>query len=207
MQNFESTELETRQANDPLAQAIMSLVDVMRADFGERFTRTFVDDIQLRQLKRRLYRMLDGFVFEDITAGYETLVKHSPHFVPSVPEIAEAVKSKAIERKRAESENAKTTLPPPVYAELVDAQEAIGNAVKNLKTHPDNEQDRVKRLSEALASHEALIAQHANSGKIRQPEVAFYECEFSGCQKPGSISHGTKGGGKFYCWEHFQRTA
>ena len=71
----------------------------------------------------------------------------------------------------------------------------------------NDDPDRLKRLSEALARHDALIADHAAKGLINRVQASQHGCDYPNCNKLGSISHGTKGGGKFYCWEHFQRTA
>ncbi|NOU22150.1 MAG: hypothetical protein HOO93_10245 [Methyloglobulus sp.] len=81
--------------SDPHAEAIKTLVDVMRIDFGERFTRAFADAEQLKQLKRRLYAQLKPFDVCDITKGYEDLVRIKPGFIPTIPEITDAVRQAA----------------------------------------------------------------------------------------------------------------
>lgn len=78
--------------DEALAKAVSSLVDAMRADYGERFTRVFVDASQLKRLKQRLYSRFVGAELIDIRFGYEQLAKTNPSFVPTVPEIAESVR-------------------------------------------------------------------------------------------------------------------
>lgn len=111
------SKIDSPKPDDPHMLAVMVLIDAMRADFGERFVRTFQEDAHFEQFRRRLCKVLNGFGPREILAGYNYAVKGSPSFIPTIPEIEAAcrtvrnVKLKA-ERETEEARKRKA-LPPP----------------------------------------------------------------------------------------------
>lgn len=192
-----------RQKNDPLAMAVLSLVDAMRADFGSRFTRDFADNDQLTQLKRRLYGKLRGYSPGAILDGYETLVGLRPQFVPSVPEIAEAAKEaqSRINRKLEHQENIQAIEhKPKIDKPAIDVMQLLEKAKNEARRDLSAE-----KRKEAIVMHEQLIAACRASGEVKS--VVFehrHECAVPHCKKVGGISHGTKGDGEYFCAEHFR---
>ena len=87
-----SNSVQEKKHSDPVKAMVSGLVDVMRVDFGVRFTSVFVEEQQVKKLKQRLYFQLQDCDLCDIKLGYETLVKSKPSFVPTVPEIADSVR-------------------------------------------------------------------------------------------------------------------
>lgn len=210
------SELPAKVAGDPLAQAVKTVVDVMRTDFGERFARAFADAEQVRQLKRRLYAKLKGLAVCDIIDGYDDLVATKPAFVPSVPEIVEAVLCAQKARLKAEREASEArriaALPPsPEISEsaakqnLAKIRALLSDACADMgKRETEGErQARLKRLDDKVAAHEALLDQaFPHRGKPRMVET-HHECAVGWCMNPGTLSHSTNGG-SFFCREHFK---
>lgn len=206
---------DARISADPLAVAVKTIVDVMATDFGERFTRTFSDAEQVRQLKRRLYAKLKGIAITDIHDGYDRLVDSKPSFVPTVPEIVEAVlfaqKQRRNSEKNQQEANRLAELPPSK-----EISESIANdnlkkirvmlseatAHMDKKETPDEMSARLVRLEEKRLAHEALLAE---SFPKKTPYIEpSHECSVSWCRDAGTISHSPKGGGNFYCAKHFR---
>jgi len=210
-----------RLSDDPLAKAVKSIVDVMRTDFGDRFTRTFSDAEQVRQLKRRLYAKLKGLVIADIHDGYDRLVESKPNFVPTVPEIVEAVlyaKKLRLKAERESREAERIALSPPrpevsesvAQGNLKKIRELLGEASASMEKPETAAEkadrlvrlaDRLVRLAYKAAAHEVLLRRDC-------PEVGrtylapSHECAVGYCRDPGTRAHGK--GGNYYCTKHLR---
>lgn len=203
-----------RLADDPLALAVKTVVDVMRTDFGDRFAKAFADAEQVRQLKRRLYAKLRGLAICDIYDGYDLLVESKPSFVPTVPEIVEAVlaaqklRLKA-EREAKQAEHAALSPPRPEVSETVAGanlkkiRELSGKAFADTdKSETGAEKaEGLARLADKAAAHRALLKQ--DFPELGRTYLApSHECSVGFCRDPGTRAHGR--GGNYYCAAHFR---
>lgn len=185
----------------------------MKTDFGERFSRVYPSAESIEHLKARLLTKLTGFNPVDIVNGYEQLIETKPAYVPSVPEIAEAVreeKTARIRREQAQSEVARlSALPPPkappdsvAKENLRQIRELLGNAAAKIdrRETETERQDRLVRLETKRRGHEAMLA-----ACFAQPYVeAAQQCKVGWCTKPGTLSASTKGSENWFCAEHFK---
>lgn len=201
--------------DDPTKKAVIQLVKVMSSDFGDRFRQAFKDEDQVKQLKQRLYSKLKGLHVGDIYDGYELLVEKKPSFVPSVPEVVEAVLAAQKMRIKVEREQQETqrlaTLPPPqvvsesaARANLRKIHELLGEAGKKME-RPETEtekQARLVRLAEARKNHEELLSKEIPLyGKtIINPE---HKCAVGWCDSSGTMTSSTSGSQTWYCSRHF----
>ena len=72
----------------------------------------------------------------------------------------------------------------------------------------DDEPKEVKALKHKarMHAHEELLIAHISRIK-RIYADHNHLCHWPGCDKAGSLSHGTTGGGYFHCLKHFRETS
>lgn len=192
---------QDRINNDPLARIIAEICLVMKTDFGRQYASQFKADDDLRLYKRRLYSKLRDFDVGDIADAYELFVESGKTFCPTIPELLEHVKN-AQEQRRQREEAAKevsrvAALPPPTIQ--CDPLAMLAEAKQAVKQRKDG-----VNIEERLAAHNAVVVLFGRNIKKREfgPEKC---CEVGYCKKPGALSHNTKGGGPFYCLEHYRQ--
>lgn len=197
---------DDRIQHDPLAQIIVSLINAMRADYGQVFVKQFSDDEVLKNFKRRLYQKLRGLPIDTIIAGYESCTERNLKFVPTVPEIVESVlavvkRDKKRESNKAEAESiaalSKSTITCNPLTLLAEAKAALST---------DSQETRAERLNsqaEKLKRHEALLNSFSSSIKRTYAQSEHF-CVANGCRKSGALSHGTLGSDNWYCAAHFK---
>jgi hypothetical protein len=217
MQTFNSLEQSKTEKvnNDPLAKVIVSMVDAMRADYGDNFKRTFTDKEQLTQLKRRLYSKLKGLDLADIMDGYDKITSEKKSFLPTIPEIVGATLHCQKERKKAERDKAEvlhlSTLPPvSVVPEnvardnLKKLREMFCDALSKADS-PETMQgkaERLVRLNQSFLGHEAVMKRDfKNYGK--QVIDLDHNCSVSFCGRLGTFTASTSGASNWYCKEHY----
>lgn len=217
MQTFNSLEQSKTEKvnNDPLAKVIVSMVDAMRADYGDNFKRTFTDKEQLTQLKRRLYAKLKGLDLADIMDGYDKITSEKKSFLPTIPEIVGATLHCQKERKKTERDKAEVlhlSILPPVKAvpESIAKDnlrklsemfcDALGKA--EMPETAKGKVDRLARLNEAVIRHEFVMKSvFKNYGK--QVIDLDHNCSVSFCGKLGTFTASTSGASNWYCKEHY----
>ena len=206
--------MTTGGVGDPLKDVIESLVSVMHVDFGKRFAEPYADPEQLRQLKRRLYKVLRAFAPCDILDGYELLVEKKPNYLPTVPEIADAVLASQrlrslAARDQAMIEQAAALPPPSLNADpkrvLAAQREALGKM--DTRETPVERAQRLERLKAAQARHEALLEQAFPLQKRPMMTLNPHKCAVAYCSNAGVLAHGVSGKGSLFCAEHFMRKA
>lgn len=202
---------------DPLANAVKTLVDVMSSDFGERFKQTFTDAEQLRQLKRRLYSKLKGIEVCDIYDGYERLVELKPSFVPTVPEITESILHSQKTRLKHEQnqKEAERLSALPTSKEISDsiAHENlkrikalladVGEKMEKKETEAQRK-ERMVRLEQKRLAHEELLKQDFPLHGKELISIT-HKCSVGWCDKPGTLSNAISGNGNYFCREHWRK--
>lgn len=187
--------------NDPLALVIVQITNAMKADFGRQYQVQFKTNEDLTQYKRRLYTKLRAFDINDIANGYESYIDSGKTFCPTVPDLLECVeeeKKRRIQREQAATEvHRVATLPPPTIQ--CDPLKMLADAKQAAQQRKDG-----PSMGERLVAHNALLTLH--SKYIKKREFGSEKCcEVGYCKKPGAFSHNTKGGGPFYCLEHYRQ--
>jgi hypothetical protein len=195
---------EKHQAeNDPLEKVIVQMINAMQADYGQVFTKQFIDAEVLRNYKRRLYQKLRGLPVEAIIEGYELCVSQNLKFCPTIHEVVanvlEVVKrNKKLQANKVEAEQVATLPAPKIKCDPL----AMLAKAKSVKREQETEEDRQKRKASLLQNHQAVLNLHSH--KIKQIFVdAEHTCAVSNCNKPGALSSGLKGGSNWYCAKHF----
>jgi len=191
-----------RIQKDPLALIIVEITKAMKADFGRQYQAQFKTDDDMTQYKRRLYAKLRGIDINDIADGYELYVDAGKTFCPGIPELLDFIRQAEKSRKQNLSNLADAdrvaALPAPsiecnplqILAEA--KQSAIACAARDMS------------MAEKLKAHDALLTLHAHH--IKRRDFNFENaCAVSYCKLPGGLSHNTKGGGPFYCREHYRQ--
>jgi hypothetical protein len=110
----------TAGTSDPIEGAVLSLVAVCKADYGDQWAKQFQGDNEaLRMWKRRAYQQLREFTPATIVDGYERAASAKRPFMPSLADIVEGVKAihatppaQSIDWKR---------LPPPAQTKSIGA--------------------------------------------------------------------------------------
>jgi hypothetical protein len=188
--------------SDPLAKAVSMISDAMQTDYAAQFRQNYPGAEDIRQLKRRLYAKLRGIPEKSIFDGYERCTEAKPNFMPSAPEIIAATLSALKDAKRAEKNRAEAAmLPPPTKNAPMPPK------IREMWLHIQSESSKTEaerevRLTERYAEHEALIAEHYASGKIRLVAPALKLCAC--CGGPGVLSNSVRGDGNWYCRLHWR---
>lgn len=187
---------QERIAGDPLAMVIQEVTVAMKTDFGRQYQSQFKTDEDLRQYKRRLYTKLRDFDINDVADGYEIYVNSNKGFCPTIPEFiacVEQAEKESRRRREAEIEVARVAALPPPTVQCNSAE-----MLRQAKAKPKGD------LQAALKNHDAVLKINSHNIKSRRfgPE---HSCAIGFCQKAGALSHNTKGGGPFYCLEHYRQ--
>lgn len=201
-----SEQREQRIESDPLAKTIVSIMSAMRADYGRIFTKQFGSDEEITLFKRRLYQKLGGLSLEAIVEGYELCIEKNTKFCPTVPEIVSAVLTTIKTHKKRDENRAEaarvSALPAP---KIIDCNplEMLAKVKIRDRVVEETSEERIKRRSDILQNHEALLV--LNNHKIKRRTFGQeHNCEYGGCNKVGGISSTTTGNGNFYCAEHYR---
>ena len=188
--------------SDPLADCINGMIAAMKADFGHKFKSQFENTEDLRQYKRRLYQMLRGRDIKHITDAYNGYALSGKEWPPTVPELISALDDveKTARRKQAEEMNHLLKLSAPAK-KIVECNplEMLANAKG--KTVDDRTPEQIEQdKKDAWQRHKALVAPFS----VRNID-ADHLCAYPSCNKAGSISDSIRGGGTWYCKEHFKK--
>lgn len=186
--------------SDPLQNCIIGMIAAMKADFGNKFKSQFADPEELRQYKRRLYQMLRGRDIKHITDAYNGYAMSGKEWPPTVPELITALDDveKTERRKQAEEINHLMKLSRPEPKISCNPLEMLANAKGKTvddRTPEQKEQD----WQDLLQRHKAMVAPFS----VRNID-ADHLCAYPSCNKAGSISDSIRGGGTWYCGEHFR---
>lgn len=223
------TSQPTDFSSDPLAMAILSVVNAMRQDFGKRFMSQFepmfeateTPEENLRFWKRRAYHLLRDIPPGEVIDGYARAVKEREPHMPNLNELVLAIKALHGERTRA-AEQIETASMPRIpagtgLAGVIEhlssknrgndlAQQHIALMREAAKPYPVNKKDKgshpfvAYRWRLALAHHDDLLAKMPQ----HKERAEFYECQAAGCRKRGTNSHNPNGEGPRFCREHFR---
>ena len=197
---------QTTGSVDVLKDAVTSIVAAMTSDYGESFKRTFTNDEEIRNLKRRLYSKLRGLPVDCIVDGYEACIAKTPKFCPTVPDIVSHVVDFVKDREQRIDNQLQAQAIAALPAPTITAQpERVLDLLRKAQQTPKGDDEaRAKRMSDLLQMHNALIAADKAKGLISKgPDVSSHLCEIEFCRNAGVTAHGR--GGSFYCAEHFQR--
>ncbi len=189
-------------SSDALVNCINSMIDAMKADFGHKFKSQFGHAEELRLYKRRLYQMLRGRDIKHITDAYNGYALSGKEWPPTVPELISALDDveKTARRKQAEEMNHLLKLSAPAK-KIVECNplEMLANA--KVKTGDDRTPEQMEQdKKDAWQRHKALVAPFS----VRNID-ADHLCAYPSCNKAGSISDSIRGGGTWYCKEHFKK--
>ena len=200
-QNAQKTPSTGTATSDPLADCINGMIAAMRADFGHKFKSQFGDTNELRMYKRRLYQMLRGRNVKHIYDAYTGYAMSGKEWPPTVPELITALDDveKTERRKQAEELNHLMKLSEPAKKTVeCNPLEMLANAKGKTvddRTPEQKEQD----WQDLLQRHKAMVAPFS----VRNID-ADHLCAYPSCNKAGSISDSIRGGGTWYCGEHFR---
>jgi hypothetical protein len=188
-------------AADPLAMAIVSMMNAMEVDYGAKFTKQFKSgDVEvLRNYKRRLYQKLKSFSVKAIFPAYEKCSSENVEFLPTIPQLAGHVEAidKEIQQEDKNKIEAKRVSALPAPSITCDPVQMLF-AAKVSKEDISKEQFKAM-----LGNHVALLVLHSHNIKKLWADD-MHLCRFSGCYSAGSIGSGTTGGGNFYCATHYR---
>lgn len=181
-------------------QAIILLVNVMYVDYGNQFANRFKSDLELQIYKNRLLERFKGHDPRIILAGYEKAAAESPKFIPGVQELIAAIEAvdkehKKSEINRIESERV-SALPPPTIT--CDPVKMFVEAKANQNGLPTRAE-----MDARIENHRALLIIHREKIRSIRP-TAEQLCKHGMCNKAGTISSSTSGGGNFYCADHWR---
>jgi len=189
---------DERIKSDPLACVIVEITAAMKADFGRQYAAQFKSNDDLQLYKRRLYTKLREFEINDIADGYEKYIDSGNTFCPSVPDLVEFSKQSEKSRKKKEQAQKEVSkvaaLPSP--KKQCDPLQMLADAKK--------ESNGGKSLAEKLQAHQALLTIHSQH-IFKHHYDGDKKCAVDFCDKSGSLSSNTKGGGPFYCKEHYRK--
>jgi hypothetical protein len=203
-----SIEITERQKNDTLAMTIITIIGVMKTDFAASFTKIYKTDDELINFKRRMYAqaLKENINPIELIDAYETLITKNTKFLPSLVEIMAQAKeiSKENQKKERNIKEAEELARLPAPTHSVNPLKMLATA--KTAANVDNHTDWLEIKALALKNHEAVISIAQAQGKIRKPIYQTQHfCSFPGCDRLGSISGGTSGGGSFYCKTHWVR--
>lgn len=190
-------------------RAIILLVNVMYVDYGKQFEKRFnssnVDPETGENLELKLYknRLLERFKGHDpriILAGYEKAAADSPKFIPGVQELIAAIEEVYKEHKRAEINRIEaervSALPPPTIT--CDPVKMFEEAMVSRNGIPTSAE-----MNAMIENHRALLVIHGDKIRSIRPN-GDQLCKHGMCNKAGTLSRSTSGGGNFYCADHFR---
>jgi hypothetical protein len=187
----------------PLQITLRSILSAMQADYPEKFKSRFKDQSLLDEFKKRIFQKVRHFDLAEIADGYELWIDsdRGKSFLPTIPELVECIEKikednqKAL-AKKLESERV-AALPSPTIA--CDPLKLLSEAKNSLKSEI-TQQDR----DEMIVAHEALLRLHEKNIHHPKFDQSKHGCAVAHCRKLGSMSTGLKGGGNFYCQEHYR---
>lgn len=81
-------------SEDPLRQAVIDIVRVMRTDYAGQFSRAYPGSDERRELRRRLAEKLNGLAPVAILDGYEAVAEAHPGILPTVAEIVASARAR-----------------------------------------------------------------------------------------------------------------
>lgn len=207
---------DSRNSDEAVKSAIRSVFAALSADYGNLFLSQFkrfgAHKYTPTTWKWRLYKRLHGCSAESIYNGYEGLVvAMKGQGMPTMDQIVTAIKD--------EHRHSQPVLPGPEQApldrsaatkerrlgELAQFQEYMKQRPEWLKADGSvDEKARLKRLRAAVASHEALLAEHVRLGKIPPPRKIATPCAFPGCPNSGTRTTSVSGSSRWYCRKHYK---
>lgn len=177
----------------------------MRADYPDGFRWSFADDEELKAWKARLYARLEPYPPECASDGYDDAAASSPKVLPTIPAIEAATRARTEQRRRdalARREIEEATRRASEARPDREGQRRIAETDRAARTRPP-------MTDEERAEAAAILAQQVRAGeaagRIRYKGIAKPEkCSVGYCDRPGTISNSTQGGGPFYCREHWR---
>lgn len=183
--------------NDPLAMVIVEVTKAMKSDYGRQYQSQFKTDDDMTQYKRRLYTKLRDYDINDIADGYELYVDSGKTFCPTIPDLLEFVEQASKRRKQLEANAAEVSRIAALPAPKIQCNPS--ELLRQARAKPTG------NLEEVLRNHNAVL--QINARHIQHREFgAEHSCAIGFCKRLGSLSHNTKGGGPFYCIEHYRQT-
>jgi hypothetical protein len=193
--------------SDPINKGISHLLRAMKADFAQKFSSRFGDELELRDYKQRLRKIFENNSPADIYDAYERYLDTRPEWPPTNIDLRGHLEDLLKDRKRQQENKVESerlaALPAPTIE--VNALEMLTKAKASIKGDRTEEQ-KAKDKAAALQNHNAVLTLHSH--KIRKhygrPE---HQCNVPGCYKTGTLSSATSGGGNFYCADHFRMQA
>lgn len=216
-----STQTTARSESDPIREAVRSVFQAAKADWGLKFTRQFSGDGKANSLTEnawcwRLYERTKDTRPACVIDGYERAVReHAPH-MPSLVDIATAIRAVFADVLRNEYDIKQAATPRiPAGSGIAGVVEHLaaqneGNTVaegciammREILARPaaKTDDERNARLDRALSAHAKLLAMAPrveHRGEAKQCPV---------CGKPGRIAKTTHADSTtpYFCVEHFR---
>ena len=195
--------------SDPINKGISHLLRAMKADFAQKFSSRFGDELELRDYKQRLRKIFENNSPADIYDAYERYLDTRPEWPPTNIDLRGHLEDLLKDRKRqqenkVESERLAALPAPTIVCNPLEMLAKVKSAAK-----PDGKEDHdawMARKAAALQNHNAVLTLHSH--KIRKHYGRTeHQCNVPGCYKTGTLSSATGGGGNFYCADHFRMQA
>jgi thioester reductase-like protein len=189
--------------SDPINKGISHLLRAMKADFAQKFSSRFGDEIELRDYKQRLRKIFENNTAEDIYDAYERYLDTFPEWPPTNIDLRSHLENLLKERKKKSENKAEAERLAALPAPTIECNpvEMLVTAKKSTAANRTKEEEQIAR-DEALKNHNAILTIHGHKIKRRYAQPSHY-CAVDGCRKPGGIS----GGGNFYCADHYRMQA
>jgi len=200
-EDYKTLQTSTTRASE-LEKIVIGIMRSMSLDYPADWAKSYPNQIDKKQLKQRLMKLLSEFSSEAIVEGYENCIKERPGFMPRIPEITASVSAaqKQIDRQQRNQTEAALLAPKKAASNQMpmNIREAWNEALRNAKGTPEG-------LREARERHEKIIADAERKGLIKRTSYnqGSLCCR---CNKPGVLSHSTMGDGNWYCSDHFNKS-
>lgn len=197
--------IDTPKKTIDLNRVINKLIMNMRVDYIQQFEKLFPNEESVTHYRERLQAYLKNKELIDIMTAYSNYVMGGNKFLPNIPELLEHIDDAAKNRRRIENNCEEAIRIGNTPAPTIECQplEMLKTARDALRQKQESSEERMINRAAALKAHEELL--NAHSDKIRRKYANNDQlCTVGHCNKPGSLSHGTTGGGNFYCSEHIR---
>lgn len=194
---------------NPVKNAIIIMINLMRIDYHEQFDKRFkpvagkeVTDDELWQYKKRIYVEVKACYPSAIVEGYRLAAKNSPDFIPKVQNIIAAIEAADKEHKKAEERRIEaervSALPPPTIT--CDPVQMFVEAKAKQNGIPTRAE-----MDARIENHRALLVIHGDKIRSIKPN-GDQLCKHGMCNNAGTMSRSTKGDSNFYCVDHFRQS-
>jgi hypothetical protein len=192
--------------SDPINTGISHLLRAMKADFAQKFSSRFGDELELRDYKQRLRKIFENNTVADIYDAYERYLDTRPEWPPTNIDLRSHLEDLLKDRKQKLDNHADAQRVAALPAPKIECNpvEMLAKAKSAAKTGSKEDiATWMKRKAEAEQNNNAVITLHSHRIRKRYAS-AEHKCAVGFCNKAGTNSSSNTGGGNFYCKEHYR---